>query len=101
MARNSFRGSKHGKAAEANHDVDFGCSLKELRSLMELRGPEGLERIQETYGDVQGLCSRLKTSPVDGKCMAFTSSYLLFTHNGPEILIQTVVLRCLSWFVLC
>ncbi|XP_063052297.1 plasma membrane calcium-transporting ATPase 4 [Engraulis encrasicolus] len=66
MARNSFRGSKHGKAAEANHDVDFGCSLKELRSLMELRGPEGLERIQETYGDVQGLCSRLKTSPVDG-----------------------------------
>ncbi|XP_062404017.1 plasma membrane calcium-transporting ATPase 4 [Sardina pilchardus] len=66
MAKNSYRGSKHAKAAEANHDVDFGCSLKDLRSLMELRGGEGIQRIQETYGDVHGLCSRLKTSPVDG-----------------------------------
>ncbi|XP_030650164.1 plasma membrane calcium-transporting ATPase 4 isoform X3 [Chanos chanos] len=65
MAKNSFRGSKHARA-EANHNGDFGCTLKELRSLMELRGAEGLQRIQECYGDVQGLCSRLKTSPTDG-----------------------------------
>uniref|UniRef100_A0A672KKN1 Calcium-transporting ATPase n=1 Tax=Sinocyclocheilus grahami TaxID=75366 RepID=A0A672KKN1_SINGR len=52
--------------AEPNHDGEFGCSLKELRSLMELRGAEGLHKIQETYGDVNGLCNRLKTSPVDG-----------------------------------
>ncbi|XP_072520331.1 plasma membrane calcium-transporting ATPase 4 isoform X10 [Salminus brasiliensis] len=64
MARNSFRGSKY--KADANHDADFGCTLKELRSLMELRGPEGLQRIQECYGDVQGLCSRLKSSPTEG-----------------------------------
>uniref|UniRef100_A0A8C7MHH6 Calcium-transporting ATPase n=1 Tax=Oncorhynchus kisutch TaxID=8019 RepID=A0A8C7MHH6_ONCKI len=67
MASNSFRESKRGRHAQANHDVgDFNCSLKELRSLMELRGPEGITRIQECYGDVQGLCTRLKTSPIDG-----------------------------------
>ncbi|XP_060784117.1 plasma membrane calcium-transporting ATPase 1-like isoform X5 [Neoarius graeffei] len=64
MARNSRRGSKY--KADANHDGDFGCTLQELRSLMELRGPEGLQRIQECYGDVQGICSRLKSSPTDG-----------------------------------
>ncbi|XP_056138682.1 plasma membrane calcium-transporting ATPase 1b isoform X1 [Lampris incognitus] len=66
MANNSFRGSKHGRRAEANHDAAFSCTLKELRSLMELRGLEGLTRIQECYGDVNGLCARLRTSPVEG-----------------------------------
>ncbi|KAM6986833.1 plasma membrane calcium-transporting ATPase 1 isoform 1-T2 [Aplochiton taeniatus] len=65
MANNSYSGVKNS-TAEANHDGDFGCSLKELRSLMELRGAEALNKIGETYGDVPGLCSRLKTSPVDG-----------------------------------
>uniref|UniRef100_A0AAY4BXN4 Calcium-transporting ATPase n=1 Tax=Denticeps clupeoides TaxID=299321 RepID=A0AAY4BXN4_9TELE len=65
MARNSFRASKRSKA-EANHDADFGCTLKDLRSLMELRGPEGLQKIQESYGGLHGLCARLKTSPIDG-----------------------------------
>uniref|UniRef100_A0A672KGH2 Calcium-transporting ATPase n=1 Tax=Sinocyclocheilus grahami TaxID=75366 RepID=A0A672KGH2_SINGR len=65
MANNSYSGVKNS-VAEPNHDGEFGCSLKELRSLMELRGAEGLHKIQETYGDVNGLCNRLKTSPVDG-----------------------------------
>ncbi|XP_057186104.1 plasma membrane calcium-transporting ATPase 1b isoform X1 [Triplophysa rosa] len=64
MARNSFRGSKY--RAEVNHDGDFGCTLKELRSLMDLRGTDGLQRIQECYGDGQELCSRLKSSPTEG-----------------------------------
>lgn len=72
MARNSFRGSKY--KTDANHDADFGCTLKELRSLMELRGPEGVQRIQECYADVQGLCSRLKSSPIDGKYTPFSFS---------------------------
>lgn len=33
---------------------------------MELRGTDGLQRIQECYGDVQGLCSKLKSSPIEG-----------------------------------
>ncbi|XP_041717853.2 plasma membrane calcium-transporting ATPase 1-like isoform X4 [Coregonus clupeaformis] len=63
MANNSYSGVKN---STANHDGDFGCSLKDLRSLMELRGAEAIGKIRESYGDVQGLCTRLKTSPVDG-----------------------------------
>uniref|UniRef100_A0A4W5LE26 Calcium-transporting ATPase n=1 Tax=Hucho hucho TaxID=62062 RepID=A0A4W5LE26_9TELE len=63
MANNSYSGVKN---STANHDGDFGCSLKDLRSLMELRGAEAISKIGESYGDVQGLCTRLKTSPVDG-----------------------------------
>ncbi|KAI4897153.1 hypothetical protein NFI96_015203 [Prochilodus magdalenae] len=47
---------------------DFGVSLEELRMLMEFRGAEALQKIQESYGDTEGLCHRLKTSPTDGKC---------------------------------
>uniref|UniRef100_A0A668A6K6 Calcium-transporting ATPase n=1 Tax=Myripristis murdjan TaxID=586833 RepID=A0A668A6K6_9TELE len=65
MANNSYSGVKNSMV-EANHDGDFGCTLKDLRSLMELRGAEALSKIRESYGDVQGLCSRLKTSPIDG-----------------------------------
>lgn len=52
---------------EAPHAGGFGCTLAELRSLMELRGAEALQKIQEAYGDVSGLCRRLKTSPTEGK----------------------------------
>ncbi|XP_068168913.1 plasma membrane calcium-transporting ATPase 1-like [Antennarius striatus] len=66
MANNSLRGSKHGRRGEANHEAAFSCSLQELRSLMELRGAEARNRIHDSYGDVSGLCGRLRTSPVDG-----------------------------------
>uniref|UniRef100_A0A8C5EJL1 Calcium-transporting ATPase n=1 Tax=Gouania willdenowi TaxID=441366 RepID=A0A8C5EJL1_GOUWI len=65
MANNSYSGVKNS-LVEANHDGEFGCTLKELRSLMELRGAEAISKIGESYGDTQGLCIRLKTSPVDG-----------------------------------
>ncbi|EPY74682.1 Plasma membrane calcium-transporting ATPase 3 isoform 35-like protein [Camelus ferus] len=51
---------------EAPHAGGFGCTLAELRSLMELRGAEALQKVQEAYGDVSGLCRRLKTSPTEG-----------------------------------
>uniref|UniRef100_A0A5F9C352 Calcium-transporting ATPase n=1 Tax=Oryctolagus cuniculus TaxID=9986 RepID=A0A5F9C352_RABIT len=51
---------------EAPHAGGFGCTLAELRTLMELRGAEALQKIQEAYGDVSGLCRRLKTSPTEG-----------------------------------
>lgn len=71
MANNSYSGVKNSKM-EANHDGEFGCTLKELRSLMELRGAEALSKVGESYGDTQGLCNRLKTSPVDGTVTLFT-----------------------------
>uniref|UniRef100_A0A8C2B8E6 Calcium-transporting ATPase n=1 Tax=Cyprinus carpio TaxID=7962 RepID=A0A8C2B8E6_CYPCA len=51
---------------DSNHDGGFGCSLMDLRSLMELRGTEAVVKIQEDYGGVEGLCQRLKTSPTEG-----------------------------------
>ncbi|KAG9483417.1 hypothetical protein GDO78_009372 [Eleutherodactylus coqui] len=51
---------------EANHAAEFGCSLEELRSLMELRGTEAVVKIKESFGDSEGLCRRLKTSPTEG-----------------------------------
>ncbi|NXE69534.1 AT2B4 ATPase, partial [Calcarius ornatus] len=52
--------------AEGNHEGDFGCSLVELRNLMELRSAEAVARINDSYGGVQNVCKRLKTSPVEG-----------------------------------
>ncbi|XP_072276346.1 plasma membrane calcium-transporting ATPase 2 isoform X1 [Pyxicephalus adspersus] len=51
---------------EVNHADEFGCTLDELRSLMELRGTEGVVKIKEYYGDMEGMCRRLKTSPTEG-----------------------------------
>ncbi|CAN0061213.1 unnamed protein product [Lampetra planeri] len=44
----------------------FGCSLQELRDLMEVRGTEAIAKVAEAYGGVHGLCHRLGTSPTDG-----------------------------------
>lgn len=53
--------------AEGNHDGEFGVTLMELRDMMELRSAEAVNKIQDTYGDVQGICRRLKTSPIEGR----------------------------------
>ncbi|XP_021394471.1 plasma membrane calcium-transporting ATPase 4 isoform X2 [Lonchura striata] len=52
--------------AEGSHEGDFGCSLVELRNLMELRSAEAVARLNDSYGGVQNVCKRLKTSPVEG-----------------------------------
>ncbi|XP_040851123.1 plasma membrane calcium-transporting ATPase 2 isoform X1 [Ochotona curzoniae] len=51
---------------ESSHGGEFGCTMEELRSLMELRGTEAVVKVKETYGDTEALCRRLKTSPVEG-----------------------------------
>ncbi|XP_044534281.1 plasma membrane calcium-transporting ATPase 1 isoform X4 [Gracilinanus agilis] len=67
MANNSvaYSGVKNS-LKEANHDGDFGITLAELRALMELRSTDALRKIQESYGDVYGICGKLKTSPNEG-----------------------------------
>uniref|UniRef100_A0A6I8P7K4 Calcium-transporting ATPase n=1 Tax=Ornithorhynchus anatinus TaxID=9258 RepID=A0A6I8P7K4_ORNAN len=67
MANNSvaYSGVKNS-VKEANHDGGFGITLAELRDLMELRSTDALCKIQETYGDVYGICTKLKTSPNEG-----------------------------------
>ncbi|XP_050972678.1 plasma membrane calcium-transporting ATPase 3a isoform X4 [Labeo rohita] len=51
---------------KGGHEGDFGVTIDELCSLMELRGAEALQKIQENYTDTESLCHRLKTSPADG-----------------------------------
>ncbi|KAH0519730.1 Plasma membrane calcium-transporting ATPase 2 [Microtus ochrogaster] len=52
---------------ESSHGGEFGCTMEELRSLMELRGTEAVVKIKETYGDTEAICRRLKTSPVEAR----------------------------------
>ncbi|MFH4975555.1 hypothetical protein AB6A40_002264 [Gnathostoma spinigerum] len=47
-------------------DKDFGCTLAELRALMELRTTEARDKIVETYGSVEGLCQQLRVDPTRG-----------------------------------
>ncbi|XP_041035469.1 plasma membrane calcium-transporting ATPase 3-like [Carcharodon carcharias] len=51
---------------ETGHAGEFVCTPQELCSLMEIRGPEALQKIRESYGDVTGLCHRLRTSALEG-----------------------------------
>ncbi|KAM9444168.1 plasma membrane calcium-transporting ATPase 4 [Clarias gariepinus] len=66
MANNTADHPPGNSVAEGNHDGDFGCTVMDLRDLMELRSSEAVNKIRDTYGDVQGICRRLKTSPVEG-----------------------------------
>uniref|UniRef100_A0A673XYA5 P-type Ca(2+) transporter n=1 Tax=Salmo trutta TaxID=8032 RepID=A0A673XYA5_SALTR len=45
---------------------DFGVTVEELRDLMELRGGEAIQKIQEAYGDSEGLATKLLTNTIDG-----------------------------------
>nr|CAH7742167.1 unnamed protein product [Callosobruchus chinensis] len=45
--------------------AQYGISLKQLRDLMDHRGPEGIAKINE-LGGVQEICKKLYTSPSEG-----------------------------------
>ncbi|KAA0707741.1 Plasma membrane calcium-transporting ATPase 4 [Triplophysa tibetana] len=66
MANNSADHPQGNSVVEVDHDGEFGCSTMQLRQLMELRSGEGVSKIAECYGDVQGICRRLKTSAIEG-----------------------------------
>ncbi|XP_046730686.1 plasma membrane calcium-transporting ATPase 4 isoform X5 [Silurus meridionalis] len=66
MANNTADHPPGNSVAEGNHDGDFGCTVMELRELMELRSSEAVNKIRDVYRDVQGLCCRLKTSTIEG-----------------------------------
>uniref|UniRef100_H3AUN5 Calcium-transporting ATPase n=1 Tax=Latimeria chalumnae TaxID=7897 RepID=H3AUN5_LATCH len=66
MTNNTADHHPGNSVAEGNHEGEFGCSVDDLRALMELRSGEAVAKIAESYGDVQGICRRLKTSPIEG-----------------------------------
>lgn len=73
-----FYPKRGGGGAEANHSGNFGVTMEELRTLMELRGAEAIQKIQENYGDTEGLCQRLKSSTTDGKINISLLFYFIF-----------------------
>lgn len=46
--------------------AQYGVTVQQLRELMETRGHEAIQRIQEEFGGIQELCRKLYTSPTDG-----------------------------------
>lgn len=61
-------GAGAGGRADGSHSGgDFGASVSELRELMELRGTDAIQKIQDSYGDTEGLCQRLQSSTTDGE----------------------------------
>ena len=46
---------------------EFGISLKELETLMQTRGHEGIRELNELYGGLSGLGQKLKTNLITGK----------------------------------
>lgn len=44
----------------------FGCSVDELKELMQHRGPDGYKMLQHIYGGSMEICNRLRTSPTEG-----------------------------------
>ncbi|XP_071331136.1 plasma membrane calcium-transporting ATPase 3b isoform X4 [Trachinotus anak] len=60
-------GSRGGGRADGSHaGGDFGVTVQELRELMELRGADALQKVQDSYGDTEGLCQRLQSNITDG-----------------------------------
>lgn len=66
MANNTADHPPGNSVAEGGHDGDFGITMEELKALMELRSGEAVSKIEESFGDVQNICRRLKTSPIEG-----------------------------------
>uniref|UniRef100_A0A8C6MY92 Calcium-transporting ATPase n=1 Tax=Mus spicilegus TaxID=10103 RepID=A0A8C6MY92_MUSSI len=58
--------SVSANAVAESHEGEFGCTLMDLRKLMELRGADAVAQISAHYGGVQEICTRLKTSPIEG-----------------------------------
>ena len=61
----------------------FGISLKQLRDLMEYRGAEGVQKLNEELGGVKGLIAKLNTSETNGKksfimILGFAITYTVF-----------------------
>ncbi|RXG65110.1 Plasma membrane calcium-transporting ATPase 3 [Armadillidium vulgare] len=46
--------------------AQYGITLKQLRELMEVRGPEAVEKITNEHGGTLEICKKLYSSPVDG-----------------------------------
>lgn len=59
----------------------YEVGVQQLRDLMEMRGSEAVTKIKDQFGDAQGLCRALKTSPNEGKTMI----HLIYSYPCPIV----------------
>uniref|UniRef100_A0A3B5BHI9 Plasma membrane calcium-transporting ATPase 2-like n=1 Tax=Stegastes partitus TaxID=144197 RepID=A0A3B5BHI9_9TELE len=104
MANNTPDRPPGNSVAEGNQNRDFGVTLMELRSLMELRGTKAVNKIRDTYGDVQEICRRLKTSSTDGKTLPVRLTHTYYIAKSFVVISKLVLLfssTCPHLFPVC
>ena len=57
------------------------CSVEELKTLLEERGTELVDKLHTKYGGVNGLCERLHTSPQQGELMSVETGIFRVTFT--------------------
>jgi hypothetical protein len=72
---------------------EFGISLKELETLMQTRGHEGVKEVNETYGGLSGLGQKLKTNLITGKNLKKkkTRRFFLFIYFIKVYLVMKMI----------
>jgi hypothetical protein len=65
--------AKKKKATQETNDISaeeagkqFGISLKDLDTLMQTRGHDGVKELNDIYGGLSGLGQKLKTNIISG-----------------------------------
>jgi len=65
MKKKSTAGHNDLSGEEAGRE--FGISIEKLKTLMQTRGGESIQKLNETYGGLSGLEQKLKTNLITGK----------------------------------
>jgi len=77
--------AKKKKNTQENNDISseeasrqFGISLKDLETLMQTRGLDGIRELNDIHGGLNGLGQKLKTNLIHGKIQIKTKTLLFF-----------------------
>jgi len=77
--------AKKKKNTQENNDISseeasrqFGISLKDLETLMQTRGLDGIRELNDIHGGLNGLGQKLKTNLIHGKIQIKIKTLLLF-----------------------
>ncbi|GBM23439.1 hypothetical protein AVEN_181562-1 [Araneus ventricosus] len=73
---------------------EFGVTVAELRELMECRGYEAVQRIQDEHGGVHNLCRKLHTSPTDALLGVLIAPLLVYSSTGRKMKANTFATVC-------
>lgn len=67
MAKKKKITNEQNELAQREAARQFGIALKELETLMQTRGHEGVKELNDIYGGLSGLGQKLKSNLVAGR----------------------------------